>query len=36
MSSSKGRKLICNYNYGSACDADVDVETTEASEADEE
>jgi len=34
VSSSKGRKLICNYNYGSASEADVD--TTEASEADEE
>jgi DNA mismatch repair protein MutS len=39
VSSSKGRKLICNYNYGStsdASDADADVDTTEASEANEE
>lgn len=37
VSSSKGRKLICNYNYGSASDAsEADVDTTEASEADEE
>jgi DNA mismatch repair protein MutS len=39
VSSSKGRKLICNYNYGStsdASDADADVDTTEASDADEE
>jgi DNA mismatch repair protein MutS len=40
VSSSKGRRLICNYNYGSASNAsdasDADVDTTEASEADEE
>jgi DNA mismatch repair protein MutS len=40
VSSSKGRKLICNYNYGSASNAsdasDADVDTTEASEANEE
>jgi DNA mismatch repair protein MutS len=40
VSSSKGRRLICNYNYGSASNAsdasDADVDTTEASEAGEE
>lgn len=43
VSSSKGRKLICNYNYGSAssassaseADGDADVDTTEASEVSE-